>query len=629
MRARRIRPLLALAAMTVPLWAASPAPAAAKAIQVAEGTVTAMTRFPADATYSSWVKPARDIYTATGESGPVGSVIEVDRRTWGGRFTVDLVRGATGSEDLDVTFYSDLTAPTTTGDATSRGAGGETGNVPSGTTHAIVTLFTGADADYVYKGYAAVPAKAGKKTALPAPPKPGIHAAYGKGASTLATTLKKKSHVVIALVDTGINPYHAAFRRPSMLVHPSQYIEGFPKSAPALGLRIGAKDYVAARNADDGPVWSKVKERTLYWIPGTNIIGAYSNQDYFSELPVLGDTPIEGVVNQPRPIIDDSGHGTGVSSVSAGAIYGSNPDALIVMVEGFGTDAVAWAAKQPWIDFISGSYGDPAAVPFNKAIPRIGTPNTPSDDANDLVGEVDSREYEHTGPFVLKTGRTACFSAGNGLTRTGLAYDRYSSIRPTSGPSWVITVGAVSPRNDQDYGWHSAPVDVSSYGAYWPSAGYASVDATTDFSGTSSATPITCGVFSKALLEARKTMGDVREGVHIVRGRSVPAAGRRGGGLLADGVLTREELHAAVLKTAMPAPFDPERYAYEPVPTIPDTPVAYTQQGYGVANKASAARAVAVIVGKMPMPDRADVDRWIATIDSIRNAIWSPADYGG
>lgn len=628
MKGRLFRASIALTALVAGGLAAAPAPAAAKPVQMVEGTVTAMTRFPADATYSTWVKPQRDVYNTTGQSGQAGAVFEVGKKSWGGRFALELVSGATGREDLDVTFYSDMTAPTTSGDKTTRTAGGETGVVPSGTTHAIVSLFTGADADFVYRGYAPVPGKA-TKLSVPALPKPGIHASYGKAPSPLSTAMKRKSHVVIALVDTGINPYHVAFRRPHSVVHPSQYIEGFPKNAAALGLRVGAKDYVAARNTDDGPVWSKVKERTLYWIPGTNIIGAYSQNDYYSTLPELGDAPIDGVKNMPRPIIDDSGHGTGVSSVSAGAVYGSNPDALIVMVEGLGADAVAWAAKQPWIDVISGSYGDPASVPYTTAVPRIGRDHTPIDAVNDEVGEVDGREYEHTGPFVLRDGRTACFSAGNGLSRTGLAYDRYSSIRPTSGPSWVITVGAVSPRNQQDYGWHSAPVDVSSYGSHVPAASYASTDARIDFGGTSSAAPITCGVFSKALLEARKALGDRREGIHSVRGTRVPAAGKRGKGLLADGVLTRAELHEAVLKTALPAPFDPETYLYEPVPTIPDTPAAYTQQGYGVANPMSGRYAVAVITGRLPMPDRSDVDRWIAAMDAIRDALWNPADYAG
>lgn len=601
------------------------APAAPRPIQTETGSVALPARYPPDPTYATWFKPARDLYNNTGRHGQLGYVFEIDRRTWGGAFDLSVTGGATGDEDIDITFYSDL-APEPGGTAVSpgastrRGPGGERGVVPTSATHAIVSLFYGADALFTYNAFAPTPRKT-VKSLLPAPPKPGIHAAYGKAASPLAASFKKRSHVVIALVDTGINPYHASFKRPDRLVHPSLYIEGFPKSAPALGLDLREKDYVKARNGDDKPVWSKVQERKLYWIPGTNIVGAYSQQDYWSTLPGLASTPIEGVTNQPRPVIDDDGHGTGVSSVSGGGIFGSNPDALIVMVEGLGADSVRWAASQPWIDFISGSYGDPAAVPYTKYVPDLPAAPDPE------VGEVDGREYEATGPFVLRDGRTTCFSAGNGLTRTGSAYDRYSSIRPTSGPSWVITVGAASPRNDQDYGWHSVPVDVSSYGNHWPAADYASTDGTIEFSGTSNATPVTCGVFSKALLEARKALRDTREGIHDGGDQGVPASGVKGPGLLADGLLTRQELQDAVLKTAMPAELDPVSYSYEPVPAVPHTPAYYTQQGYGIANKRSAMRAVRVILGLDPMPDRADVDRWIAAIDSIRDAFWPPADY--
>ncbi|HWC32051.1 MAG TPA: S8/S53 family peptidase, partial [Actinomycetota bacterium] len=294
--------------------------------------------------------------------------------------------------------------------------------------------------------------------------------------------------------------------------------------------------------------------------------------------------------------------------------YGSNPEALVVILEGLGEAAVEWAASQPWIDFISGSYGDSLARPCN------------DDGPNAVCG---SREYRHTGPFVLRDGRTALFSAGNGASRTGLAYDRYSSLRPTSGPSWVVTVGAASPRNGQDYGWHSVPVDVSSYGNHWPAAAAFTTNGERVFSGTSNATPVTAGVFSKALLESRRALKDRREGIHELRdGTRVPAAGRRGPGMLADGVLTRLELQDAVFKTAFPEAFDAERWTYDPT-VVPDSPAYYTQEGYGIANVASGLRAIDVIFGRAPMPDRAEVDAWIARIDGVRDMVYPPDRYDG
>ena len=454
---------------------------------------------------------------------------------------------------------------------------------------------------------------------------PGIYAGFGFEGDRVGPWKKRlgsRSHVVIGLIDTGVNPYHIAYRRPEYTIHPSLYIEGFPTDAPALGLDFNGSDYVAARTGDDAAVWSQVGERTLYWIPGTNIIGAYSIRNE-------SGTPPAGVVQ--RPIIDDNGHGTGTSSVAGGAGFsyatraplGSNPEVLLVIIEGLGHEAVEWALNQPWIDIISGSYGNPLAIPYDDLIDGF------AQEVPVVQEELGQYEYRFTAPFVLRDGRTACFSAGNGLSRTGIAYDRYSSIRPTSGPSWVVTVGAISPRNEQDYGWHSVPVDISSYGNHWPAAAPFSLDGEQEFGGTSNATPVAAGVFSRALLAVRRALGDAVEGIHVdPSSQSVPALGPANvaGGLASDGVLTRGELQEAVFKTARPGQIDPENFLFDPL-VIPDSPAYFTMQGYGLANVASAGRAIDVLLGKTPMPQRPEVDAWIAAIDLIRDSVWPPPTY--
>jgi hypothetical protein len=579
--------------------------------QEEHGSIALPLRFAADVTYSTWPGGQRTVYTAAGSNGHVGYTIELDDAVDGGRFELVSLGGLTGLEDLDIAFYSSFNPVASTATIMTRAVGGESGTIPEGSRWAIVTLYDGANASFAFHAWEPTGSK--EKTTGPAPAplpaEPGIHPGFGHDGERVkqwTNRLKKKSHVVIAVVDTGINPYHVAYRRPDYTIHPSKYVEGFPADVPAVGLTLGEGDYVTARRADDGPVWSKVGERQLYWIPGTNIIGAYSVGDY-------AGTPPGGLPS--RPLIDDHGHGTGATSVAAGAGFGSNPDALIVIVEGLGDEGVKWASEQPWIDFVSGSYGDPLAIPCN-------------DDVEDF-GIWCGREYRYTAPFVLRDSRTACFSAGNGASRTGVAMDRYSSLRPTSGPSWVITVGAVSPRNEQDYGWHSVPVDVSSYGNHWPAADPFSTTGEQTFSGTSNATPVTCGVFSRALLAARERLGDTREGIHVtLDGETAAAVGppNRAGGLLADGVLTREELEEAVLKTAEPAPFDVGTWLHDPI-VVPDTPVYYTQQGYGVANVASGLRAIDVILGRASMPDRSDADAWFLAVDAVRDTVYPPPRY--
>jgi hypothetical protein len=623
---------LGVAGAAAPTEALASEPAAA---QTVEGSIAAPLRFPLDATYASWPGGQRQLWSIAGSNGHVGYTLSLRCEDGGvcvdgGRFKLDVISGATALEDLDVTFYASFNPVVSTGAFTSRAVGGEEFTIPDGSRFAIVTMFDGLDARFRFSAWEPVDAEERAKGLRPVelPATPGVYSSFGFAGERVAQwtkRLRSKSHVVIALIDTGVNPYHVAYRRPEYAIHPSLYIEGFPSTAPALGLTFNAADYTAARTGDDAAVWSQVAGRTLYWIPGTNVIGAYSIRDEV-------DAPPAGIT--PRPIIDDFGHGTGVSSVSGGAgfsfqtraPYGSNPNALLVIIEGLGHEAMEWALNQPWIDFVSGSYGDPLAIPYNDIVDGF-LENVPL-----AQQEVASYEYRFTAPFVLRDGRTACFSAGNGISRTGIAYDRYSSIRPTSGPSWVVTVGAISPRNEQDYGWHSVPVDISSYGNYWPAAAPYSLDGEQVFSGTSNATPVTCGVFSAALLAVRNALGDAIEGVHAnetaTGSQNVPALGPANvaGGLAGDGVLTRIELQNAVFKTARPGQVDPQTLLFDPL-VVPDSPAYYTMQGYGLANVASAGRAIDVLLGNAAMPQRPDVDAWVAGIDVIRDSVWPPPTY--
>jgi len=609
-------PFAALAAVLALIWTGTAQ--AADPAQEQSGSIVLPLRFAADITYSSWPGGQRTAYTVAGSNGHVGYTIELAEAVEGGAFELTSLGDLTGIADFDIAFYASFTPTVATATIMTRAIGGESGTIPAGSRYAVITTFDGADAKFLFQAWEPedVNERPGGLAPAALPETSGIHPGFGFEGDRVKPWIKRlasRSHVVIAVVDTGINPYHVAYRRPEYAVHPSAYIEGFPADAPALGLDLDEPDYVTARGGDDGPVWSQVGEKQLYWIPGTNIVGAYSVADY-------AGTPPGGLPS--RPVIDDDGHGSGTTSVAAGAgtsslfaPFGSNPDALIVSLEGLGDEGVKWASEQPWIDFISGSYGDPLSIPCNDEV--------------DDMGVWCGREYRYTAPFVLRDSRTACFSAGNGLTRTGVLADRYSSLRPTSGPSWVITVGAVSPRNEQDYGWHSVPVDISSYGLHWPAADPFSTAGEQQFGGTSNATPVTCGVFSKALLEARKRLGDAAEGIHTTPdGETVAAVGppNRSGGLLGDGVLTRTELERAVFTTAEPGEFDPNGWTYDPI-VVPTTEVYYTQQGYGTANVASAFRAVDVITGAAPMPVRSDVDAWIALVDSVRDTVYPRPTY--
>ena len=225
-------------------------------MQEAEGTIAIPLRFAQDATYSSWPGGQRQVWSAAGSNGHVGYTLELAEGTGGGSFTLDRVSGATGLEDFDIAFYASFNPVVSSATIATRKIGGEAGTIPDGSRFAIVTLFNGANGTFRFRAYPpsdSVVHQGGlKPAALPAAP--GIYPNFGFEEDRVkqwAKRLASKSHVVIAVVDTGINPYHVAYRRSEYTVHPSNYIEGFPKDAPALGLSFGAADYVTARTADD------------------------------------------------------------------------------------------------------------------------------------------------------------------------------------------------------------------------------------------------------------------------------------------------------------------------------------------------------------------------------------------
>ena len=425
---------------------------------------------------------------------------------------------------------------------------------------------------------------------------------------------RSKPFVVIAFVDTGINPYHQDFRAPEFVHHPSKFIEGYPKESQALKPSFGiadSKGYEAARKADD-LMWSRVTRNELRWIPGTRVVGAIS----------LGEGDTDGT-HPERTILDDQGHGTGVASVSAGQFFGSNNNALIVTVESLGENSLEWATSQPWIDIVSNSWGNLANLP-------LGDPS--------MTKEATER------------GQTVVFSAGNGATNTNSSTvfppggpvedpckcktpdSDISMTDPWSGPSWLLTIGAASPINGQAHWWHSIPVDVSSFGSKWRAAGAFGVRVkpdeknleTRDFGGTSCAAPTTAGVLSSIILKAREVLKDTTEGqekdqvvASAAKGVKLPAKGP-----LKDGKLTRLEAEELVQKTAFPTPADPEKMSWD-YAVRPTTPFYYVYQGYGVVTKTSKQLALDVLLGKKPMPDRAEVDQWLTGVDAMRDLLWN------
>lgn len=398
-------------------------------------------------------------------------------------------------------------------------------------------------------------------------------------------------HVVVAIIDTGINPYNPQFRDTSDLayVHPSTYLDGFPADAPALRLSLNATDYEAAVLADCD-AWLSVEPGQVYWIPGTRIVGAMttnSNQQSCEE----GDLP--------GAILDRGGHGTMTASRAAGADTGLCPECRIVVVQGFSTQNMLWTAQQPWIDLQSNSWG---TLPVDYVLP-----------AQDRM---QARDAAATHPVFV--------SAGNGIggffgvTGHPIWYDG------NTGPLGIIAVGA---HDNGDWAvWGATMPHVVADGLGGPSAEPFGLEVDpTGAGGTSGAAPFAAGAMAQFLLEARKAANDTGSGVRD--------------GLIVDGdlALSLEDAKRIYFHTADPAvPEDPffdgakcpdsgstTCALYPAVPVTWDATgdaPKYYFVGYGGVGQATWQHALDVFLGDAMEPERPVEDAFFEADNAVRDA---------
>lgn len=408
---------------------------------------------------------------------------------------------------------------------------------------------------------------------------------------------------VIGIADTGINPYHLEFSAetypdPDVLAltdgftrHPSEYIPGYPADAKAIPITTG-EGYFPAQ---DKPLWNgneTVQPGEMYWIPGTKIVGA---------VDAGGSTGVTSS-DDPHPILDDNGHGSGSASVSAGNRYGYCPTCLLVVVEALDETVVA---DLPWVDISSNSFGYIGGLPIGLAVG--GSEETKA---------------------AAERGQTTLFAAGNGV---GNAFDvpisTYGSDQ--TGPDWNVTVGALRRDNQRAIVGDGIPVHLSSWGdGNLPSACRSGTVGQCAFGGTSAATPYTAGVFGTVLTEVRQVLGDGRAGQKpgqvVATGLPVEESV-----YLADGELTREELREVVLKTAQPLNTDNETSPYPYPMTAPYTDANVLFEGYGAATPESAQRAVDVLLGRTQLPERPFEDEFFALDRQVRDGLYGGYDRDG
>lgn len=435
------------------------------------------------------------------------------------------------------------------------------------------------------------------------------------------------AHVVLAHVDTGINPYALAFRDDSPLAyaHPSTYLPGYPADAPALRLSLNETDLAAAYEMDKA-VWEGVTRGTLYWIPGTRIVGAVTLGDGGTNCPPARTPPLSYLSGdcEERPILDDHGHGTMTASRAAAGERSLCPACRIVTIEGTGPESVRWAADQGWIDVQTNSW--------------LGFVPPPVDDS---IGPAFAHAAQRM-VTIAASGNGAAYVTGFAPTPT--------YVLDTAAPG-VVLVGAHD--NGHVAPWSGAPAHVLSDGyAGWT----ALVDSVDGFEPnpvaccTSAAAPYAAGGAAALVLEARVLLGDA--GVGARDGRLAVGA-PLAEGPLADGDLTLAELRDLLLKAATPRPaegpddggahwgtqarapdpLDPAGNPYclgcwgtpAPFSSIPDGPALVAHAGYGAVDPDAVARALAVLRGEAPLPERPAEDAFFALDAAAREAVFRDA----
>ena len=445
--------------------------------------------------------------------------------------------------------------------------------------------------------------------------------------------------VVVAVIDSAFTPYHWDYYASKMPQAkdsnpnnnlplgkaPHRWLRGFPSprafdSYNALDLSLAPKNKLATiqmLDAKDTNKWQRVKESSrkklhYYWMPDTKVIGALT----------FSDDKIHG---------DENAHGTGTTSVSVGNIHGSCPECLLLFIQ-YGTAkeaeaAIEWAMEQEWIDAISNSYG-------------FGT-----------VGRdrIYSKSDVKAQRAASRRGQTIFFSAGNGLANTFTAPNP-TLLSSQEGPDWIVTVGAVSPKNDglpgtgdhASYTGHGKPADIASLGDGYPSAyGSASVSGSGDFGGTSNATPVIAGTYARALFVARRALpgpSRIQRGGLVARGWEFSCGNVRPRCELRDGGLTVSELrrrlfHGAIhTKVGMTASIG----RVGELPPLGDD--EYMNEGHGTyfgretSDKAwmkEFRRITGPMMGRAKTLKRAKAERKWMTVDSwCRQHIWGRWDGG-
>lgn len=366
------------------------------------------------------------------------------------------------------------------------------------------------------------------------------------------------SHVVVAIIDSGIQPYHEAFAAP---------VDWKPPAVPDV--TVLGEDF-KERALGELRTWNELTADKLYHFEGTRVFAISLHRA--SQFLVFGG-------ENPHVIYDDQGtlgHGTATASIVAQV----SPGATMVMIEATDMleDAVSWAADQSWIDVISVSQGRVAGIPPD---PR-----------------------EHPAPLAtaiqkaVVSGKLFLMSSGN---------EPALNVMDEGGLPGVISVGGAEATTHGESIISSKLVDVvgpftsdrladkNNLHGYWRAG------------GTSFSAPAVAGVLAETIHQLRARYG--QSGLSA-SGAVVKTPGK---------AITSYDIRAAMNATATyweTTEWDPTNYTYtQPfevlattAPVLPEVAGApagpWVQLGWGFVDERLVPELVAVLSGENPLPEK-------------------------
>lgn len=414
-----------------------------------------------------------------------------------------------------------------------------------------------------------------------------------------------EGRAVVAVIDTGANPYHEDFLRPERDWRARGDLPGYPERSHVLPLTLDAADQDSAIDADRA-LWDLTEPERLYDVPGTAFVGLIA----FGAPVGSPETPLSA------PGFDEAGHGT----AAAGMVAASCPQCLLVAVEVGGAtegrQALKWAERQTWIDII--------VYPARAGVGFVG--------AGTHAADADS-PYAWARPNA-EAGQVVVVAAGNGpMDATGTGEVAYLPTRDlsysywTAGPDWVLTVGTAGSRTGSASTWHTYPVDVLGQGLDCDAPHPFSVKERVVFEGTSCSAPVVGGQIGSVLAATREAQLDgatgPRSGQRLVVPERIDQVETTREDLVRAYLLTAGALSAETPPFALPDPTDPKGWSQGESPASP------LYAGWGVHDPTTLERTVAVLTGAEAPPEpTAEEAHWFPVDQRVRLGLWGGWDRG-